>query len=234
VRAYRVAWLMVATMLAAVGISTALVLSPVVLVYLVGVAGIGTMLLLLVIGSDGGRSQGDCRGRLITSGLTAGTVAGALVGLGSLLGASAFPLALSVLISSPHAVNACSRWRRSRLTPSTEQPVAMDDPLAYTIPWLRSAQALSEPAQLTDEQLCRAWSVSYRALQDGSPGIQMMDAVAVRQRFLDEFERRNSSGLAAWLASGARAAGNPLPYLTESRVNTPAIDWDELTRGQDC
>jgi hypothetical protein len=62
----------------------------------------------------------------------------------------------------------------------------------------------------------------------------MMDAVAVRQRFLDEFERRNSSGLAAWLASGARAAGNPLPYLTESRVNTPAIDWDELTRGQDC
>ena len=233
-KAYRVAWLVVATLLAVVGISAALVLSPVALVYLVGLAGIATILLLLVMGTDGGRSRGDRTGRLITSGLTAGTVAGALVGLASLLGASVFPLVLSLLVSSPHAVNAWSRWRRSRLTPSTEQLVAMDDSLAYTSPGLRSAQALSEPARLTDEQLCRAWSVSFRALRDGSSGIQMMDAVAVRQRFLDEFERRNSRGLAAWLASGARAAGNPLPYLTESRVNSLAIDWDELTRGQDC
>jgi hypothetical protein len=234
VKAYRVAWLVVATLLAVVGISAALVLSPVAVVYLVGVAGIGTILLLLVMGADGGRSRGDRTGRLITSGLTAGTVAGALVGLASLLGASVFPLALSLLVSSPHAVNAWSRWRRSRLTPSTEQLVAMDDSLDYTSPWLRSAQALSEPAGLTDEQLCRAWSVSCRALRDGLSGIQMMDAVAVRQRFLDEFERRNSRGLAAWLASGARAAGNPLPYLSQSRVNSPAIDWDEMTRGQDC
>ena len=109
----------------------------------------------------------------------------------------------------------------------------MDDALSWVSPVLLSAQALSEPARLTDEELCRAWSVSYRPLVDGPSGIRM-GAVAVRQRVLDEFERRNSRGLAAWLASGARAAGNPLPYLAEGRVNGQAIDWDELTRGLDC
>jgi hypothetical protein len=223
-----------AGILAVVGISAGLFLSPAALVFLVGVAVIGTILMIQAVVEDEGPVHSGRTGRVLTSGLAAGTVAGALVGFASLLGAGAFPLALSLLVSSPYAVKAWNRWRRSRLTPSSTRLAAMDAALAHTSPALRSAQELSEPAGLTDEQLCQAWCASYRALRDGSSGIQMMDAVAVRQCFLDEFERRNSRGLAAWLASGARAAGNPLPYLTESPVNSPAIDWDELTRGQDC
>jgi hypothetical protein len=234
VKAYHLAWRVVAGILAGVGISAAVLLSPAVLVFLVGVAVVGTILMLLAVRGDGGRSRRDSTGRLLTSGLAAGTVAGALVGFTALLGAGTFPAALCFLGSSPYAVKAWSRWRRSRLTPSTAQAVAMDAALAHMRSMPRPSQACLEPSRLTDEQLCQAWRASFRALGDGSSGIQMMGAVAARQRLLDEFERRNSRGLTAWLASGARAAGNPLPYLAESRVNSPAIDWDELTRGQDC
>ena len=239
-RVYRVAWLVVAALLAVVGNGMALVLSPVVLVYLVGVAVIGTIVMLIVVREDEGRPAGDRRGRLLTPGLVAGTGIGAFVGFASLLGAGVMPLALAVFASSPYVVEAWSRWQRSRLTPSTGQPVAMDEAFASTSPGFRPTQALielslltDELSLLTDEQLCQAWRASYRALGDGPSGIRM-GAVAERQRVLDEFERRNSRGLAAWLASGARAAGNPLPYLAEGRVNGQAIDWDELTRGLDC
>jgi hypothetical protein len=53
--------------------------------------------------------------------------------------------------------------------------------------------------------------------------------VEERQRYLDEFERRNSTGLTAWLASGARVASNPLPYLAKSYAERPVINWDDLT-----
>ena len=49
--------------------------------------------------------------------------------------------------------------------------------------------------------------------------------------YLDELERRNASGFAAWLASGPQAAGDPLPYLTADHIDVQAVDWDELTRG---
>jgi len=53
--------------------------------------------------------------------------------------------------------------------------------------------------------------------------------VQERQRYLDELERRNAVGLAAWLASGARVASNPLPYFVRDRTNREAINWDDLT-----
>jgi hypothetical protein len=228
----RVAWLVVVEVLAVVGIGAALVLSPAALVLLVGVAVIGTVLMLLAVSEDEGRPHGGRTSQLLTSGLAVGTVAGALVGFASLLGAGVFPLALSVIVTSPYAWKASSRWRRSRLTSSPASLDATDDAVAHTRPGLGPAPAPMEPTQLTDEELCLAWRASYWALRDGSSGTEVMDAVTVRQCILDEFERRNSTGLSAWLASGARAAGNPLPFLAESRVDSPAIDWDEFTRGQ--
>ena len=39
----------------------------------------------------------------------------------------------------------------------------------------------------------------------------MTETVVERQRYLDEFERRNRSGFAVWLASGPLASANPMP-----------------------
>ena len=90
-----------------------------------------------------------------------------------------------------------------------------------------------ELRDLTDEQLCKRWRASYRASQrQQSSAVKLIAAVAERQMYLDELERRNASGFAAWLAAGPQAAEDPLPYLTGDRVDAPAVDWDELTRGQ--
>jgi hypothetical protein len=62
--------------------------------------------------------------------------------------------------------------------------------------------------------------------------VKLIAAVAERQMYLDELERRNSSGFATWLAAGPEAAEDPLTYLNGHAVEAPALDWDELTRGQ--
>lgn len=233
-KAYRIAWRILVVVLAVAGLGVAIVLSPAALLTLVGIAVVGTILTLLLVRGDGARSHGDRTRSLLTSGLTAGMVAGALVGFASLLGPGVFPLVLFLLVSSPYAWRTWRHLRRSIFAPSDVQQAAMDDPLPDTSPRFRPALSPSPPAELSDEQLCQAWLASYWALRDGTSSIQMTGVVAARQRLLDEFERRNRRGLAAWLASGPRAAGNPLPYLAESRVSSCAIDWDELTRGQDC
>jgi hypothetical protein len=70
---------------------------------------------------------------------------------------------------------------------------------------------------LDDTALCLAWRRSYLQLQQATSASGRLRHVQHRQRLLDELERRDPAGLAAWLASGCRAAGNPLPFLTRSR-----------------
>lgn len=83
---------------------------------------------------------------------------------------------------------------------------------------------------LTDEELCAAWAASTDALRDRSPE-RRRDVVARRQRYLDEFDRRNPAGLRAWLAAGDTTSVDPRTFLVESRSDAPSVDWDELTRG---
>jgi hypothetical protein len=151
----------------------------------------------------------------------------------ALLGANVLLLAVLVLGSSPPAVGACARWLRSAPAPSAAQLDALARALAYTGPYYVPFVPSCELDELTDEQLCQAWRASYLALQQSLSTDHRIATVAERQKYLDEFERRNPSGFVAWLASGARAPGNPLPYLVGTRYDNPSINWDELTRGQD-
>lgn len=70
---------------------------------------------------------------------------------------------------------------------------------------------------LDDEELCLAWRRSFVQLQHATSASVRMLRVQQRQLILDELERRSPDGLAAWLASGCRAAGNPLPFLVRTR-----------------
>jgi hypothetical protein len=83
---------------------------------------------------------------------------------------------------------------------------------------------------LTDEQLCVAWRSSTAALRQGSPH-RVRRVVEQRQRYLNEFERRNPRGVKVWLASTDSSACDPGVYLVEDWVDLPKADWDELTRG---
>jgi hypothetical protein len=78
------------------------------------------------------------------------------------------------------------------------------------------------PENLDDDDLCLAWRRSYVVLQRTHTPATRLQVVEVRQSYLDELERRNALGLSAWLASGARAAGNPTPFIQHhptSRAN---------------
>jgi hypothetical protein len=147
------------------------------------------------------------------------------IGLASVFGLRDFLLAVVILTGSPYAVRRYRRWLGvagpSRCLRVLSRAGARARPHYASRPQ-------PDLSTLTDEQLCQLWRASYLALQNPSAS-PVCTTVIERQRYLDEFERRNRSGFAIWLASGPLASASPLPYL----VGVPTINWDDLTRGQD-
>ena len=233
-KTYRVVWLVVWVVVAALGAAVALILSAVALAVLFLIfAVLGGMLPLSLVRDYDDRSVPD-RLRLIGTGaLMGGTTAGAVVGFALLLGEGVLLLVLFLLISSPYAMTAYGRWLSSASKQSAAQLGALVRALAYTSPAYLPVPPPSDVGMLTDDELCQKWRASFLALQAQTSSRQMVRTVVDRERYLDEFERRNPNGFVAWLASGARAPGNPLPYLIGTRYDSPTINWDELTRGQD-
>jgi hypothetical protein len=78
-------------------------------------------------------------------------------------------------------------------------------------------QLLPAPETLDDVGLCWAWRRSYIVLGRAGSATLRLRVVEARQAYLDELEHRNPEGLSTWLASGARAAGDPRPFVLRSR-----------------
>jgi hypothetical protein len=68
---------------------------------------------------------------------------------------------------------------------------------------------------LDDSALCLAWRRSFIRLDAARTLSTRLAIVEQRQKYLDELQRRHAEGFERWLRSGARASGNPLPYLHE-------------------
>jgi hypothetical protein len=87
------------------------------------------------------------------------------------------------------------------------------------------AAATHEPERdrqdMTDAELCQRWRRSFTALADARTPGERLEVVRTRQAYLDEIERRHPAELQTWLASGARAAGNPMPFLTRKASGPP-------------
>lgn len=135
----------------------------------------------------------------------------------------------------------CMRWLRRVPTSQSANLEALAAAFAYASPEYLLYQRLPGLGLVSDEDLCEGWRATGRALRDGALTTATIDALVVERRhYLDEFERRNESGFAAWLASGALGRDDPLPYLVEARDcsrltddDGMAIDWDELISGAD-
>ncbi|MFJ1761289.1 hypothetical protein ACIOD2_13280 [Amycolatopsis sp. NPDC088138] len=69
-------------------------------------------------------------------------------------------------------------------------------------------------AELSTDELCTAWRRSYFQLLVARDAPARRSTVQRRQDYLDEIERRDRRGFVRWLDSGARAGGDPAPYLT--------------------
>jgi len=66
---------------------------------------------------------------------------------------------------------------------------------------------------LSTPQLCLAWRSSYLRLHRATSGPATAHIVLVRQRMLDELERRDRAGFERWLSTGARAASDLSRYI---------------------
>jgi hypothetical protein len=141
----------------------------------------------------------------IIAGAGSFTACVAIVGMVTLLGAASVPLLIGFAASGAWL---CRRLRLStratvdRVTPSVEKDVPPATQV-YVI----------HLGDLPVEALCVAWRRSYVQLQRTSDVSTWNKIVDVRRCLLDEFERRDRQGFARWLASGARAAGDPSRYL---------------------
>lgn len=168
---------------------------------------------------------------LACAALAGASAGGAFLGSAGLAIAAGSLLMVVLLGTSPVALRAVGRWLRThRNTPRPHFELLVG--VFADAGWgLAPVRPFDDPCFLTDEQLCAAWRASTDALRDGPPE-QRRSVAARRQRYLDEFERRNPEGLRAWLASCDTASVDPHAFLVADRSDAPPVDWDELTRGQ--
>ena len=126
------------------------------------------------------------------NGTVAAAVATSLFGWLGLLG-FAVPLVALLLVSLHPAC--LPRW--ARLLDRSEPP--------------RAAYASFD--QLTTTALVHTWKLSYRALTTSADPDVRAQAAESRRRCLEELERRDPVGVRLWLAAGAKADGDPGPFL---------------------
>jgi hypothetical protein len=187
--------------------------------------------------------------RVIAVGLVAAGAAAVLVGLGSLLGGGVvLPLLVIAVLSPPVVGLALRHLTRAGVAGQSRAGlvVAADDtptrsgpggagrfrlggPGGSTTPAPPADQPalpidtwMTQPATTMDDTaLCLAWRRTSTVL-GRAPSSSVVEALARRrQELLDEMERRNGEGFRAWLASGARASGDPSRYIVASDMPRP-------------
>ncbi|WP_020389311.1 hypothetical protein [Kribbella catacumbae] len=248
-RAYRAIWLFFCGALGALGTVVAFTwsLSTVILLAVLAALTGGVVAMVALENPDGPtRSRGDRRGMVARSTVLSAGGTVSFVGLGTLLGAPTTVLLLALTAGgSPYAICYCLRWLsdHGHLTSSSPQP-AHPDPAERSSGSATAAILATEPDQaskpdiapdaLSDDALCLAWRASFSALQRASSQAQRLRIVDERRAYLDEIERRTAHGMAAWLASGPRAAGDPSRFvLGDSAAGRARIDWDRLLHDTD-
>jgi hypothetical protein len=230
-RAYRVVWLIVCAAFGVVGVSVAFYAAPYGLVVLSVECAVSAGIWSLLVVRYRERSRRSRARFVLVASLAGGAAGGAFVGLAVVLGPGVIVLAIALVGTSPVVLKAAARALRAAWASSGGHFELAGSALAYTglgfVPIARGDHL----SLLTDDQLCEAWRSSTTALH-GCSTQRVKGIVDQRQRYLDEFERRNPTGLKVWLASTDTAGCDPGVYLIERWIDLPVADWDELTRGQ--
>lgn len=149
------------------------------------------------------------------------------VGLALLIHGAALLVLLAAVASHPAAVSWLQRHLQGvRHTPGASQPSQTKPAEHRQPPEPASPLAVADvelpvDVSLDDAALCRAWRQSYRALHRASSLLELVHIVNARRDYLDELERRNPSGLEAWLASGPHPASDPSRYIRQPHRSEP-------------
>ncbi|TDU87864.1 hypothetical protein EV138_1398 [Kribbella voronezhensis] len=248
--AYRIFWSFFCGVLGAVGAVMAFTwsLSSVIMLLVLAAVTGGVVAMVALADPDNEATRPPRDRRRIVALSTVLTAAGTVsfVGMGTLVGAPTTVLLLAILVgTSPYAIRYCVRWltEHGHLAGPWPEPARPDradrssTPAPASILEAEPDQAPQPhiaPDALSDKALCLAWRSSFSALQKASSPTQRLRIVDERREYLDEIERRTAHGLAAWLASGPRAAGDPSRFvLGDSAAGRAPIDWNNLLHDTD-
>ncbi|HET9841250.1 MAG TPA: hypothetical protein VFQ01_04520 [Nocardioides sp.] len=237
-KVYRLIWWSAVAAILLIGLGVGLRLPPPALAaFFLGFGGLCAVVIFCVVSLRG--SHTACgRVRIASTGaVLGGTTAVSLVGfshLPRLLGAGVVTLVLLLSLCSPGAVRAVRRGLHSVHRPSATRLEALTRAFSYAdLGFVTLPTPPPGPWALTDEQLSRGWQTSARTLRRRISPAQKVAVVRERQRYLEEFERRNPTGFEAWLTSSSGDSDDLMPYLSEGGAEHATINWDELTRGRD-
>jgi hypothetical protein len=240
-RAYRVAWLVFCGIVGTTGALAAITWSVATIAFLLGVGAFtGGFVAMVALTPKDDSPLGRARWRVvITSTALAGAGTVALGGLGTLLGAPMAALVLTLTVGgSPYFARRWVRWLRDHDHRPGPAQSSEHNPVPDDEATIRELESTVEPgveaAELSDDALCLAWRASFSALQRANSPAERLHIVEARLAYLEELERRNPPGVGAWLASGARAAGDPSKFvLGDGAPGRSSIDWDALIQGTD-
>ena len=184
---------------------------------LIGVV-VVTLATAVVVSSAWGADGRPAVARIVRVTFAAGLMTPAAVGLIAVFAFAGVLLVLILVATTPGLIALIKARRDVKGDPAAAQP----GPETWRVPTTSPADdPANEPARelgsLDDAALCLAWRRSFRLLETASSAAERVSIVEQRQQYLDELNRRSPEGLAAWLASGARASGNPLPYVDDAR-----------------
>ena len=164
-------------------------------------------------GSGGWVGVSRCAGVVLI--LLCTPVALAVVGPGGCVGLILLVVGGAILLTEAADRRARSTSVTSGARAWVEPPaVASADPVRAT----SSADGAAAPVGFTDEELCWAWRRSFARLVHASGPEAVARLAEQRRDYLNELERRHPARFAAWISSGARAAGDPTPFFRPHRT----------------
>ena len=122
-------------------------------------------------------------------------------------------LTVSTLLGAVLAVSGWFGWRLWRGT-YAKPPGDLGESKPSRPPTMLRTLPTGLARDLSTDDLCLVWRCSYVQLQRAADEPARQQIIRARQEYLDELERRDHAGFARWLASGARAGGDPRRYLS--------------------
>jgi len=179
-----------------------------------------TTVLLVVQGPpDALRHPGRGRVDIVRQGIWTGSGVVAATAMATASPSVALLLAVVALGTAPWVLRRCAPGSvlvsRRPEKPSTRPmgaPVGPSaGPSAPGIP--RCDEVAKLLGRLSDGELCRLWRSTFWELKKRHTADECLTLVTLRGCCLDEMDRRDPSGLRAWLESGARASGGPERFL---------------------
>lgn len=225
-RIYRMIWRVTCTAVTVFGIVVALSASPVTAASVAVPSAIVGAIVALTVRATAGTPPGTHRAAFMLRWTTMSAVAAVSgVGLSVALDAWVIPVALWLLLCSPELVGRYyCRWQLP-FRPWIASCQAAVPFAIWASPWY-VPDPPPELCTISDEELCQRWRASCTRLATHPDAADWAGIAEERRSLLEEAERRNPAGLAAWITSPHPSPAALHYHLTQTHACNVRVDWD--------